>query len=443
MDNNNPYQGQQGYQDQQGGQYQQNYQNQQGGQYQQGYQDQQGYGQQGGQYQQGYAGQQSDPYQQSYQGQQGYQDQQGYQSQPSMQYQQSYGNQNYGNQNYGGPNNGGSYNSGSNNTKNYEENYGGGLGIASIICGIFFPLIGLICGLIGLSKSKQNVTNGTPKLLNTIGVVISSIMIVASIIATVFLVKSFKTIVDSASGLTSPGVTEAASEETTEDFFDITTEEDITEATTEDSFFDETEEVTEEETTEEVTEEKTEAKTEAVATPDGLSSDLYSKQYSVDGTVYTLPFDYAKIKNDYTFDIADYGHEEGYVLNPNDKVLCTVYLKNSNFDDSFQFCVGFKNTGSEAKDIYETSIWAVDTDIKWCKSDNYPSVVLPGGITWGSTLEDVKKAYGEPSSDPYYSEDLKYWEYTYESSDGYNVRLTIYDEEGLTGIYLSDYSNQK
>ena len=45
MDNNNPYQGQQGYQDQQGGQYQQNYQNQQGGQYQQGYQDQQGYGQ--------------------------------------------------------------------------------------------------------------------------------------------------------------------------------------------------------------------------------------------------------------------------------------------------------------------------------------------------------------------------------------------------------------
>ena len=38
MDNNNPYQGQQGYQDQQGGQYQQNYQNQQGGQYQQGYQ---------------------------------------------------------------------------------------------------------------------------------------------------------------------------------------------------------------------------------------------------------------------------------------------------------------------------------------------------------------------------------------------------------------------
>ena len=221
MDNNNPYQGQQGYQDQQGGQYQQNYQNQQGGQYQQGYQDQQGYGQQGGQYQQGYAGQQSDPYQQSYQGQQGYQDQQGYQSQPSMQYQQSYGNQNYGNQNYGGPNNGGSYNSGSNNTKNYEENYGGGLGIASIICGIFFPLIGLICGLIGLSKSKQNVTNGTPKLLNTIGVAISSIMIVASIIATVFLVKSFKTIVDSTSGLTSHGVTEAASEETTEDVKNI------------------------------------------------------------------------------------------------------------------------------------------------------------------------------------------------------------------------------
>ena len=164
-------------------------------------------------------------------------------------------------------------------------------------------------------------------------------------------------------------------------------------------------------------------------------------QIMIDGTVYTLPFDYSLISNDYTFDLADYGKEDGYVLNPGDKVLCTVNLENPNIDSEFDFSVGFKNYGDEVKDIKETSVWAMDLDKRWCDTDNYPSVVLPGGITWGSTVDDIKALYGEPADEPYRSDDLGYWEYTYElNDDDYQVRLTIYDEYGLTEINIYDYS---
>ena len=210
-------------------------------------------------------------------------------------------------------------------------------------------------------------------------------------------------------------------------------------STTEETTEADTEEETTEATEEETTEATTEAATEASA-PGDLSDDLYSEQISIDGVVYHLPFDYSLISDKYTFDLADYGKEDGYQLEANEYTLSTIYLENSEIDEDFDYTVGFKNTTSEAKDIKSTSIWAMDFDMTYCDTTNYPKVVLPKGITWGSTLDEVKAAYGEPSQDPYYADSLGYWSYTYEDDDlDYSVELIIYEDKGVTEIDVKSY----
>ncbi len=210
-------------------------------------------------------------------------------------------------------------------------------------------------------------------------------------------------------------------------------------STTEETTEADTEEETTEATEEETTEATTEAATEASA-PGELSDDLYSEQISIDGVVYHLPFDYSLISDKYTFDLADYGKEDGYQLEANEYTLSTIYLENSEIDEDFDCTVGFKNLTSEAKDIKTTSIWAMDFDMTYCETDNYPKVVLPKGITWGSTLDEVKAAYGEPTEDPYYADSLGYWSYTYSDDDlDYSVDLIIYEDKGVTEIDVKSY----
>ena len=271
-------------------------------------------------------------------------------------------------------------------------------------------------------------SGGNNKTPIIIGAIAAGVIIIGLIVALIVILNKDKG--------TETASTEATTRATTEEAR-ITTEE-ITEAPTE---------APTEEPTEAPTEEPTEAPTEADnpapapgGTVDGLSDDIYSEQIAINGTVYHLPFDYDLISDQYTFDMADYGHDDNYLLNPGDKVTSTIYLQNPNMDDRVDFCVGFMNTGSEAAPIKETDVWAVDFDIAWAKSTDYPSVVLPKGITWGSTLEEVKAAYGEPTDEPYYADSLGYWEYEYEDEDlDFNLRLTIYDDKGVTGISLKSY----
>ena len=263
-------------------------------------------------------------------------------------------------------------------------------------------------------------SGGNNKTPIIIGAIAAGVIIIGLIVALIVILNKDKG--------TETASTEATTRATTEEAR-ITTEE-ITEAPTEAP-------------TEEPTEAPTEADNPAPApggTVDGLSDDIYSEQIAINGTVYHLPFDYDLISDQYTFDMADYGHDDNYLLNPGDKVTSTIYLQNPNMDDRVDFCVGFMNTGSEAAPIKETDVWAVDFDIAWAKSTDYPSVVLPKGITWGSTLEEVKAAYGEPTDEPYYADSLGYWEYEYEDEDlDFNLRLTIYDDKGVTGISLKSY----
>ncbi len=276
-----------------------------------------------------------------------------------------------------------------------------------------------------------------------IGAIAAGVIIIGLVIALIVILN--KKDEEPSTETASRNTREAVTEEVTEDITEERVTEEVTEAATEAPT-----EATTEASTEAATEAATDATTEEAkdsapaapaATVDGLSDDLYSEQVSIDGKVYHLPFDYSLISDEYTFDMADYGYEGGYVMNPEDKVTSTIQLENPNVDEDLDFYVGFVNTSGEAKDIKETSIYSVDFDITWTETTNYPSVVLPKGITWGATLEDVKAAYGEPD-DSYYSDSLHYWSYTYEDDDyDYDVQLTIYEDRGITEIDLSSYKN--
>lgn len=158
--------------------------------------------------------------------------------------------------------------------------------------------------------------------------------------------------------------------------------------------------------------------------------------FSMDGKVYQIPFAYAGIKDQWTFNLSDYGYDKGYVLNPGDKVTGTIQLKNSQYS-AVRCTVGFTNTGKEVKDILDTDIWSFTMDIS--SADQYPKVELPGGITWGSTEDDIIKAYGKPDEDPYVSKELGYTVYNWFDHFTYKMKLTMYKDGGLKGITLENY----
>ncbi len=181
-------------------------------------------------------------------------------------------------------------------------------------------------------------------------------------------------------------------------------------------------------------ESKAESKTESKAKTTGTVSDDWKDfQFSFDGQLYTMPVDYKTLADaGWTFDISDYGYEDGYILNSGDKTSSTIDLENDKYDD-VDVSIGMINTGDKACDITEGQAWAFGCDISFTDDDEpKPEIELPGGLTWGSTVEDVIAAYGEPEDEPYYSESLGYYSYEYETEDFRSFSLIVYEDKGLT-----------
>lgn len=172
---------------------------------------------------------------------------------------------------------------------------------------------------------------------------------------------------------------------------------------------------------------------------DGLSDECLSEEFAMDGQVYHLPFAYSDISNQYSYDLRDNMFVETDVLNPEEQISCVVKMEKPNMDNGIYFTAGFENPTKVEQNIKDSKVYAIDVDVTWAKSENYPEIVLPKGITWGCTLDDVVTAYGEPSHS-YRSDINGYWEYTYEDGDfDYSMRLTVYDDRGITGIALHSY----
>ena len=170
-------------------------------------------------------------------------------------------------------------------------------------------------------------------------------------------------------------------------------------------------------------------------------TDWKSMNVVIDGRELTLPFDYSKISDIFTMNLADYGYENGYVLNSGDKTYGTIDLDSTLYDCTFQ--AGFENTGASQCDILNSQIWSFECDIDRYDCTTYPNIVLPGGITWGATADQITAAYGTDPADlesTYGNLDTDgYIVYNYYNDYKYKMRLHVDKEKGLCEIRYEVY----
>jgi hypothetical protein len=159
----------------------------------------------------------------------------------------------------------------------------------------------------------------------------------------------------------------------------------------------EEEEDTESETENEETEAEGEVETEnkALEIPETspvsaeLSSDWKAMQVQLDGHVLTLPCEFSEIEVlGYVLDLSDYD-EEDCILEPNYYTMIAISIRNSDGDT---VKLGFMNNTDEAKKLNECQVCEIKAE--WSRTGEAPDIVLPGGITWGTSLEDVEAIYG-------------------------------------------------
>lgn len=177
-----------------------------------------------------------------------------------------------------------------------------------------------------------------------------------------------------------------------------------------------------------------------------VSDEWTDMDIMIDGVVYKFPYDYDALQeNGWSFDVAEYGYEDGYILNKGDQTYSTFELYNEKYGydyDSFSIYCGFQNFGKKPVDITECDLWSIELDIMdgFDPLAKHPSVVIANGITFGSTEEDVLNAFGE-CDDIYSSKEFGYK--TYEYNYGYDkfLTITIFDEYGVTAIEFQSYGD--
>lgn len=189
----------------------------------------------------------------------------------------------------------------------------------------------------------------------------------------------------------------------------------------------ETEEVKEEAKEEEDTaKEKTEKK-EAAQTPAELSDDLYDFQVSIDGTVYQFPMWFS----DFAALGWEYDGDETETLSSNQYTFTQVWKK-----DGCKVYTRFANLSMNTVPFSESMVAGITLEEYYLKDCDW-EILLPGGIQYGvSNADDIKAAYGDPTSD--YDGDL-YYKMTYEYDFYREISLYVYkDDDTLKQIEIEN-----
>ena len=165
-----------------------------------------------------------------------------------------------------------------------------------------------------------------------------------------------------------------------------------------------------------VTTTSTENTTSANATvSEKLSSDIFSFQIQLNGKIYQLPASVSEFMADGWHD------EENFIGTLNAGEMKNAFLYNG---DQVIYAI-VNNRGKDVLKLSECSIGYISVDSDEAKKGT--NLILPGGITIGSDLNDVKKAYGEP----------------WENSEGEQAVVFRYLKEYNTVAFLIDPKTKK
>lgn len=159
----------------------------------------------------------------------------------------------------------------------------------------------------------------------------------------------------------------------------------------------ETEPKTKEETTEAETETESEEETKehssqkpSVEMPSELSDDLYSFQISIDGTVYQFPMWYS----DFEALGWEYDGDNSLTLSSNEYSVTEVWKK-----DGIRVYTNIANLSMNSAPLTNCIVTGISFDSYEMEDCDW-EIILPGGIQYGvATIDDIKAAYGDPSSD--------------------------------------------
>lgn len=162
-----------------------------------------------------------------------------------------------------------------------------------------------------------------------------------------------------------------------------------------------------------------------VAVPSELSDDIYSFQVSIDGTVYQFPMWYSE------FEALgwEYDGDPTETLSSNQYTTTQTWKK-----DGVTVYTSFANLSINSVPFSESMVAGITLD-KFYLEDSDVEIVLPGGITWDvSNADDIKAAYGDPTSD--YDGEL-YYQMTYEYDSYRDIELSVYkDSDTLKEVRL-------
>lgn len=178
---------------------------------------------------------------------------------------------------------------------------------------------------------------------------------------------------------------------------------------------------------------------------DASQGDLSQKwtdlQFVFDGKNYQIPFSYKDLEAEgWSFDLADYGYENGYILNPGDYVSGTIHLEKEGYErNEVDVAIGFINNASEAKDILECEVYSftLQTNLWLIEDIKYPDMKIAKNIGIGSSYDDVKAAFGEPN-EFYDDTDNECYYISYEVDYTYILDMTISKERGVSSICIEN-----
>ncbi len=184
-------------------------------------------------------------------------------------------------------------------------------------------------------------------------------------------------------------------------------------------------------------------------TESALSGNWADMQFMLDGTMLHLPMTVQDLEAaGWTVDLEIEDLREDYTLDAHTKLVHAFTATHSNYPGNFlnapTFYFYLWNSTGEALPLEQCEIFKIEIDVLYPmnKGNAYPELVLGNGLTFGDSLEKVQSLCGT-ATHSYESDSLGYTELTYDVNDEeiplrfYTLRVTVYENIGITKIYLS------
>lgn len=169
---------------------------------------------------------------------------------------------------------------------------------------------------------------------------------------------------------------------------------------------------------------------------DNLASNLDSMQVSIDGELVTLGTCVKQYMS--ILPPSEYGVDTGIAKTDAMAYSCQTKGLDVYYNIGSGVITGIEDDTEHNKIKYEdTLLSSIETDCEYCTTNNFYSIVLPGNITWGSSLSDIKDAYGDEGiwvdreSDDTTEHILGY---EYKLDNGYTY-LTYFKIDNYKGLY--------